>query len=240
MQSLKQTHPNKQTRCAATCAAVVSVFALFSLVAPCPAAEQDKVATATSAPKSPVVTPEQCHDWAVALQRAISRKDTASFNRLVDWNAMFEKATEWPDPSPTVKNNREQFILGLKDSVESGQGLLGELLKTLQQGGSYHFLGCREVAGTREARFRMLLPTKGVNYHTFRLAVAKDGTVHAVDWYVFILGQWQSDTLRQTFLPLANTWARGGSPFDCPRRKRIRDAPQRRRGDGRVLSEERF
>jgi hypothetical protein len=210
---IKHLHGTKLTRRAAISAVVVFVF---FLVQPGRAAEQNKDATVKAAAKAAVVTPEQCRDWAVALQRAIARKDVASFNRLIDWNAIFEKATEWPDPTPTVRNNRAKFILGLKDTVDSGQGMLGELLKTWQQGGSYHFLGCREVAGSREARFRMLLPSKGINYHFLRLAVAEDGSVRAVDWYIFLLGQWQSETLRQAFLPLANTWAKGGAHLIAP------------------------
>jgi tetratricopeptide (TPR) repeat protein len=62
----------------------------------------------------------------------------------------------------------------------------------------------------------MLLPSKGINYHFFRLAVAEDGSVRAVDWYVFLSGQWQSETLRQAFLPLANTWAKGGAHLIAP------------------------
>jgi hypothetical protein len=208
MPSIKQT-VRATALAVVPCALVLS----FSL---CLAAEQDKDTTTKPASKSTAVTPEQCRDWGHAFQRAIQRGDVASINRLIDWNALIEKATAWPNPTPTVRHNREQFILGLKDTLESGQGISGELLKTLKQGASYQFFGCREIAGSRQAEFRMLLPTKGLNYHSFRLATYVDGSVRAVDWYVFLLGQWQSETLRQTFLPLANTWAKGGAHLIAP------------------------
>jgi hypothetical protein len=196
-------------------AAAVVAFALVVSFTRCLAAEQDKDVPAKPASKSAAVTPEQCRDWAQAFQRAIPREDMPSINRLVDWNALIEKATAWPNPTATVRNNREQFILGVKDILESGQGMLGELLKALKPGATFRFLGCREIAGSRQAEFRMLA-TKGVSYHSFRLANYADGSVRAVDWYVFLVGQWQSETLRQTFLPLANTWAKGGAHLIAP------------------------
>ncbi len=206
--------PSIKQNVRATASAVVA-FAIVLSFTHCLAAEQNNDTATKPASKPAVVTPEQCRDWAQAFQRAIQHRDVASIDRLVDWNALIEKATAWPNPTPTVRNNREQFILGLKDTVGSGQGMLGELFKTLKQGATFQFLGCRGIAGSREAEFRMLA-TKGLNYHSFRLANYADGSVRAVDWYVFLVGQWQSETLRQTFLPLANTWAKGGAHLIAP------------------------
>ncbi|HEV8069357.1 MAG TPA: hypothetical protein VGP76_16570 [Planctomycetaceae bacterium] len=205
---IKQTAPRAVS--------IAVAVALVQTLAICVAAEKSNRSPPEAGSQPAMPSAQQCRAWALDFEKSIRRNDVASVNRLIDWNALIAKATAMPNPSPTVIRNREQFIAGVKDTLQSGQGAMGEVLKALHQGATYEFLRCREVAGSREVEFRFLLPKKGLNYHAFRLVMSDNGSVRACDWYVFLMGQWQSETLRQTFLPLANTWAKGGAHLIAP------------------------
>jgi tetratricopeptide (TPR) repeat protein len=87
---------------------------------------------------------------------------------------------------------------------------VGELLNAVRRGGSYKFLRCRDIDGRRRAEFRVITPAGALSYHEFVLASSDDGLVRAVDCYVFLTGQLQSEALRETFLPFAQRWSKGG------------------------------
>jgi hypothetical protein len=170
-----------------------------------PNAVPQKVAGSATLP-----TEQECRDWAALLEKAVNKGNAASCNDLLNWDALLETATAYPNTSPTFAKHRSEFISGAKSALRSGAGLVGELLNAVRNRGSYKFLRCRDVDGRRRAEFRMITSAGALNYHEFVLAFSEDGLVRAVDCYVFLTGQLQSEALREAFLPFAQRWSQGG------------------------------
>jgi tetratricopeptide (TPR) repeat protein len=156
-------------------------------------------------------TEQQCRDWGALFEKSVSEGYLKSGNDLIDWDKLLETATAYPNPSPGLVKFRAGFINGAKPASIAPSGFLGQIISLVQRGGEYKFLHCLTVDGHRCAEFRWLTPAGGLNYHIFALASFPDGSVRAVDYYVFLTGEWQSAALRQTFLPFTQTWMSGGN-----------------------------
>jgi hypothetical protein len=159
--------------------------------------------------KAALPNEQKCREWAALFEKSVKKGDVAGTNELIDWDALLAKATEYPNPPAELVRQRAAFITGAKSASRSGNGFTGQVLEQVRRGGSYQLLRCRQVEGEPCAEFRMITKEGGLNYHDFVLASGKDGRVRAVDCYVFLTGQLQSDALREAFLPFAQRWANG-------------------------------
>jgi hypothetical protein len=161
--------------------------------------------------KATLPSEENCRQWARSFEIAFNKGDVARCNELIDWDALAEKATAWPSPSPAVAQFRTQFLANLKSSVRSASGIVGPLIQSVgvQFGGSYKFLRCRTVDGRPRALFRMLGFDRAHNYHEYSLGVSADGAVRAVDFRGYLSGEIISENYRQWFLPFARQAEKG-------------------------------
>jgi hypothetical protein len=158
--------------------------------------------------KAALPSEQQCREWARALEKAVNKGDVGRCNELIDMDALLEKATAWPNPTPAVAQFRSRFIA----SIRSAGGLVGLVIEAfaVQRGGSYRFLRCRTVDGRRRALFRALAADRAHNYHEYWLDMSADGSVRGVDLTLYLTGEIISDNFRQYFLPSAHQTAKGG------------------------------
>jgi hypothetical protein len=157
---------------------------------------------AAEAPIGPPVSDEECRAFARAVEGAVRSGDGgAAWGALIDWDAILRAATAG---IPVPESDRNGFFQGVKTSMQQDQGLVPQVVATVQGGGSYTFLRPRARGPHKTALFRLVSPdSNGVNYHEFVLARREDGKVRAVDAYVFLSGELVSRTLRRMFLCLA-------------------------------------
>jgi tetratricopeptide (TPR) repeat protein len=132
------------------------------------------------------------------MEACIKQSDLKAFDRLIDWNAILNKATNSLGFPP---QHRAGFHRGVMESVTSDKGFAAQISQHAANGGSYKFLRVRERDGQRSVLFRMV-SDEGLNYHEWILA--KTGTnVLASDVYIYISGELLSETFRRSALPLA-------------------------------------
>jgi hypothetical protein len=160
--------------------------------------------------QSSLPSERDCRRWAARFETAVNQGDSSSCNELIDWNALLQKATAYPNLDAEQARLRDLFISEAKSTSRSPAGFTGQVLEAAGHGGSYKLLRCRNVDGHRRAFFRMVANDAAVNYHDFVLASSPDGLVRAVDCYIFLAGQMLSDVLRESFLPVARTMTKGG------------------------------
>jgi hypothetical protein len=195
---------------------VVALTALIAIVNSCDlllAADDTKptqTAAKQAADKASQPSEEQCRQWAALFVKAMTAGDVAGSNNLIDWDALLEKATAYPNLTPAQGKQRGEFIGGAIKATKSSAGFCGQVIDNVHKGGTYKLLRCREVEGQRRALLRMITADGGLNYHDFVLASRDGGVVRAVDCYVFLTGQLLTEAVRQAFLPFARTWSKGG------------------------------
>jgi hypothetical protein len=197
--------------------AVVTAFAVAQCLN---AALADDTKTPRTAAKQPANQASQSSEkerregaviWAAHFVIRVRNEDLAGCNVLIDWDALFEKATAYPNLTPTEAKQRREFIVGGISSTK--QVFCKQLIETVRKGGSYKFLRYREVDGQRRALFRDLDWDGRLNYHDFVLASGDDAGIvrlRAVDCYVFYSGYSLTDALRLAFLPTTRTWNKKG------------------------------
>jgi hypothetical protein len=167
-------------------------------------------AAKAAATKPAAPTEEEGRQWAALFEKAVRKGDLSACDELIDWDALLDKATAYPNAPPELIKQRSDFIKGAKSTSRSTSGFTGQVLEGVRRGGNYKFLHSRLVDGHRRAEFRMITKDGGLNYHDFMLASDDGGLVRAVDCYVFLTGQTLSEAVRESFLPFARNWVKGG------------------------------
>ena len=147
------------------------------------------------------VTEEECRALAATIEDAVQAGNTVVFNGVIDWDEILKRATagiEVPEAS------RNGFIQGVKSSMEQEQGLVPQIIGTIQGGGSYKFLHRGVRDGQKTILFRLVTSELTIaNYHDFVLARRPDGKVRAVDAYMFLSGELISQSIRRLYIPVA-------------------------------------
>jgi tetratricopeptide (TPR) repeat protein len=147
---------------------------------------------------------KECRAWAASLQAAVGVQSVDRFNELIDWDTLLAAATALPVDSPEIESSRAKFIQGFQSAVLSEKtGFAQSVLATQKAGGSYRFLRTVAVDGRKRARFRMVSPSGGLNYHDFILGRSRNGELLAVDLYIFLIGEPYSQNTRRMFLSFA-------------------------------------
>jgi hypothetical protein len=186
---------SKLSRCAAYVALSATLLLVKSARAQAPSATKP-----TAANQPAVVQPseDECVQFARSMEATVKQGDLKAFDRLVDWNALLNRATDSLGFSP---QNRAGFHRGVLDSVTSDKGLAAQITGQVARGGSYKFLRVRERNGQPTVLLR-LVSDAGLNYHEWLLTKV-GGNVLASDIYIYISGELLSDTLRRSALPVA-------------------------------------
>lgn len=142
--------------------------------------------------------------FAQRVAAAVERGDGAVLDRAIDLDTLLERSYRGLDAS--AKSKRE-FATGVKSSFGFGAAIA----KEIETSGSYELLRVRPVKGKQRALFRLISPS-GVNYHDMELAPTRDGKgQRVVDVFIFLSGEWLSQTLRRAFLPVIAHEKRGAS-----------------------------
>jgi tetratricopeptide (TPR) repeat protein len=145
---------------------------------------------------------ETAKAFAQRIAGAIQRGEGAMLDGAIDMDALLERSYRGLEASDTSKR---EFALGVKKSF--GFGAL--ISKEIEQSGSYELLRVRAVKGKQRALFRLISPS-GVNYHDMELEPTRDGKgQRVVDIFIFLSGEWLSETMRRAFLPVVAHEKRG-------------------------------
>lgn len=140
--------------------------------------------------------------FAQRIASSMQSGDGAVLDRAIDIDAILERVYRGLDVSDTSKRD---FGTGVKKTFHFGTAIA----KEIESAGSYELLRVRQVEGKQRALFRLISPG-GVNYHDMELAPARDGKgQRVVDVFVFLSGEWLSDTMRRGFLPVMAHEKRG-------------------------------
>jgi tetratricopeptide (TPR) repeat protein len=140
----------------------------------------------------------ECRAYAQAIVKAVAGGQPADLNALVDWDAMFDAvAAGWDIPEKV----REDVFAGLRTATVD-RGIASRLCGIAKRGGTFVFLGVRRSHGRKVILFRMTLPTEGVNYYEFAPDRSPDGRVRAKDLYIYLTGEFFSESLRLSVLPV--------------------------------------
>jgi hypothetical protein len=154
--------------------------------------------SAANQPAAVQLSEDECVQFARSMEATVMQGDLKAFDRLVDWNALMNRATDSLGFSP---QHRAGFHRGVLDSVTSDTGFAAQMAGHVARGGSYKFLRVRERGGQPTVLLR-LVSDAGLNYHEWLLTKA-GGNVLASDVYIYIAGELLSDTLRRSALPVA-------------------------------------
>lgn len=127
---------------------------------------------------------------------ALQAHDAERAARLIDWDAMIDKATA--DAGLENELFRRAFVRGAKKKA-NGMEFIKQLDGVLQNGGSLHLLRVRTAAdGSQRAVLRLLLPDGAVNYH--EMIINRDeGLVRARDIYIYTNAELLSETMHRMF-----------------------------------------
>jgi tetratricopeptide (TPR) repeat protein len=146
---------------------------------------------------------ETAQAFAQRIATAVQRGEGAVLDGAIDVDAMLERAYRGVDASDTSKR---EFSTGVKKSFGFG----GLISKEIEQSGSYELLRVRAVKGKQRALFRLISPS-GVNYHDMELEPTRNGKgQRVVDIFIFLSGEWLSETMRRAFLPVVAHEKRAG------------------------------
>jgi hypothetical protein len=156
-----------------------------------------KPAAATT-PAIAQLTDDECAQFARSMEACIKQGDLKAFDRLADWNALLNKATDSLGLPP---QHRAGFHRGAIERLSSDKGFAAQIARPVAAGGSYKFLRVRERDGQPTVLFR-LISDGGLNYHEWLLTKPADNVL-ASDVYIYVSGELLSETLRRSALALA-------------------------------------
>lgn len=140
--------------------------------------------------------------FAQRIASSMQSGDGTVLDHAIDIDVILERAYRGLDVSEA---SRRDFGTGVKKTFSFGSAIA----KEIESAGSYELLRVRPVQGKQRALFRLISPN-GVNYHDMELAPARDGKgQRVVDVFVFLSGEWLSETLRRGFLPVMAHERRG-------------------------------
>ncbi len=143
----------------------------------------------------PPVTDAEARQFSDRLLTALRTGNTATLNTLLDMDALSSTATAGMGLSDKDRND---FLGGMRDSLNQSTGFSGQLIASVAGGGSSDLLRIVEVDGRKRARIRMIHPNNtGVGYVDFVLGHNAAGQALAQDMYLFYSGELFSLTLHR-------------------------------------------
>jgi Flp pilus assembly protein TadD len=166
----------------------VSCKAASKLVAeqlsPAPSASAEKV-------RGRPATEAEARQFASEIERAV--KGGRGLGELVDAEAI-------------IARGLRDLELSRHDATAAARGMTAKFSEALQLvlngGGGYKLLQNRVIDGERRVKFRLLHADGAFNYNDY-VVVNQDGKLKAIDIHVLITGEFVSETLRRTLLPVA-------------------------------------
>jgi hypothetical protein len=151
---------------------------------------------------APGALPESdCRAYAQSVVKAVAAGKLAEVNALVDWDALLNSTVAGLDVAPAM---RLGLLKGMKDSIVKETGIAGQLVRNVKGGGSFTFLRAWQNHGRQVVLFRLIQPAAqgGFNYFEFAPYRAPGGQIRASDIYIYMAGEFFSETLRRALLPV--------------------------------------
>lgn len=139
--------------------------------------------------------------YAGEVVAAFDARDRAKVDSLIDWRTLVDAGTASLGIS---ENERSEIFQGVHNSVSGERGFAGQMIAASAQGGTLRFLGERKREGKTVLLFRMTYPVDqgGMCYYEYLPHRFSDGKVRAADIYVYLAGEFLSETLRRLMLPM--------------------------------------
>jgi len=176
----------------------IRCFAAIVLVALAASLAKSAAPATTASIPAEKISDEALTEFAKHLEAGIARRDPASFDDVMDIDALGKIVTSGIAAGPGFAGG---FITGLKG--RSGQSYGRDIIRGTSDGGTYRFLRLVTEEGRSLPLFRMQGPS-GLNYHKLYIARrATDGKLAISDFHVAISGETFSQTLRRMYMPLA-------------------------------------
>ena len=137
---------------------------------------------------------------------AVDGRDIDVLDELVDWQYILRRSTE------TIESSREfkSQYLEITGSV-STRPIFEAWLTTIVNGGSFTFLGARNLNGQASALFRIIQPSSSLNYCDLRVGKSINGDLKCTDLRVFTTGEYLSEQFRNDFRLLVAKYEGGDS-----------------------------
>lgn len=135
---------------------------------------------------------EACLEVAKKIERSIAGDQGKWLDQNFDLEGLMARTLRDAPGEAALKKGFEQ---GLKSKFNPGAATA----QAMTEAGSYTFLRLRTVNGKKLALFRLLMDGP-FNYHEYLLEVSPSGAVRPVDFYVYLSGEYMSETLRRMYL----------------------------------------
>lgn len=133
-------------------------------------------------------------DFGQQVASAVVGQEVEGLNKLIDWQCIYIRSTESVDSSDESK----AIWVDSLNSVTS-QPVLNVLISSAAKGGSFAFLGARDLDGRESALFRIIQPSGSLNYCDMCVGRSTDGELRCIDMRAFTTGQYMSETFRDDF-----------------------------------------
>ena len=161
---------------------------------------------AAAVTNGPPLTVWECQDFAEQMQANFASGDAGALTAAFDFNGLLDRATRGIDaPAET----RKAFCRGVINEAVTPPGYFGSLVAAAGTECSYRFVRAHDTDSGQRVLFRMILQGDGVTYHDYLLERRPDGSVAAVDCYVYTMGEDLSDTVRHGYLAAVMQAQRG-------------------------------
>ncbi len=128
------------------------------------------------------------------IEKAVLDSDTAHLDELLGVPELLDRILKKTAMAPEVK---DAFLAGFKAASVGGNVLQS------CKGGKFRLLRFRESGGRRNALFRILASTGGVDYMECRFGDSPTGAFVCEDIYFFQTGEWISASLERTIMKSA-------------------------------------
>lgn len=145
-------------------------------------------------------TEKECTDFAKIIEADVASGAWQLVDNNFDMNGVIDKTMAGYTVAPATAQG---FRTGLKSGFS-----FGKVTSTAAQGGSYRFVRLRDVKNQRVAVFR-LLTASGLNYHELLLQKSPAGKIRIGDVFIYMTGEYISETFRRTYVPIAVSENRG-------------------------------
>jgi hypothetical protein len=125
--------------------------------------------------------------WGKKFEQAIASGNIQSPLKMVDFDSSARRSS--------AGVSSKQFAAGLQRGMQDG---LKNIFKQFQtEGTSYAYRGVKQTEFGPAVLMRLLDAGGGCNYHLWQMGRRPDGTLVAIDLYIFITGESFSDTMRR-------------------------------------------
>jgi tetratricopeptide (TPR) repeat protein len=142
----------------------------------------------------PPLTEDDCKEFGEKLEKAVADGDSATVNKLLRINDLFERSIS--DLGLSAKDKKAVLAGAANAAGQFG----AQFMKVVQEGGSYSVVRARTVNGRPRVLLRLVHGAGAVNYHEFTLVRYPDQQIATEDIYIYAAGEPITQTFRRLML----------------------------------------